>query len=74
MSLPLAWLVFPALSLLVLWGCGLLVAHLAGDRPPLGVLLGLGLCVVIVDAKNEVWISERLRDKVRKERAPTDGI
>jgi hypothetical protein len=49
-SLLLSWLVFPALSLLVLWGCGLLVTRLSGYRPPLGLQLGLGLCVVIVVA------------------------
>lgn len=57
MSLLLSWLVFPALSLLVLWGCGLLVARAAGHRPPAGVLLGLGLCVVIVVASLAIQTS-----------------
>lgn len=33
-----------------------------------------GVGVVIVDAKNKVWVSERLRDKVRIDKSPSDGI
>ncbi|MCU0314422.1 MAG: hypothetical protein MUC84_10225, partial [Solirubrobacteraceae bacterium] len=50
MSLLLSWLVFPVVALLVFWGCGLLAGWAAGHRPGFGLLLGLGLCVVIVVA------------------------
>lgn len=50
MSLLVSWVVFPALQILIWFGCGLAAQALAGRRLPGALLAPLGYCVVVVVA------------------------